>query len=200
MTALSLQAAALADAGRRLAGSRRRGLARAVRVARLAFWLVGALLMGFGLSWTTALDVRAARSDGGHAYLVPFRPLLGVLKASADEPTLPGRSRLVLLEDGRPLGPAHSGRARIRSEGGGAFSHWQDSLYVSASDGSDIRTNGRVYTAKATLRPGNSLRSGIVAAGFAALAAALWLAALNGLALRRLAVLLGAAPAGGPLG
>ena len=55
-------------------------------------------------------------------------------------------SRLVVFENGRPLGPAHACHADIRGLGGGRFSHWGDKVYFSASDNSDPRTNGRKYT------------------------------------------------------
>lgn len=59
----------------------------------------------------------------------------------------PGRevSRLVLTEDGRPLGPEHVGHDAIRLEGRGRYSHWGRMILFSTSDGSDPRTNGRVY-------------------------------------------------------
>ncbi len=58
-----------------------------------------------------------------------------------------GRSYLVLLEDGRELGPAHSAHEEIRKLGQGRYSHWgARSVYFSASDNSDPRTNGRRYT------------------------------------------------------
>jgi hypothetical protein len=57
-----------------------------------------------------------------------------------------GVSRLVLLEDGKPLGPAHQMHDVIRNKGMGRFSHWGDGLHFSASDNSDPRTNGRSYT------------------------------------------------------
>jgi len=55
-------------------------------------------------------------------------------------------SRLVLLEDGAPLGPAHSSHNDIRTHGGGRYSHWTGWLYFSTPDNTDPRTNGRVYT------------------------------------------------------
>jgi hypothetical protein len=55
-------------------------------------------------------------------------------------------SKLVLLENGVPLPLAHSAHADIRSLGGGRYSHWHESLYFATSDGSDPRSNGRVYT------------------------------------------------------
>src|SRR5436853_5305763 len=51
------------------------------------------------------------------------------------------RSRLRLMEDGKPLGPAHASHDDIRSHGGGLFSHWGDDLYFSTSDNSDPRTS-----------------------------------------------------------
>src|SRR5919199_3628057 len=103
-SALSLPAPAaalarLADARKRLGAAERRPLARAVLIASLAFWLVGVLLLELGLPWTTRLDTAAARPDGGHAYVLRFRPFLGVLKAAPDEPTRPGHSGLALFED-----------------------------------------------------------------------------------------------------
>lgn len=56
-----------------------------------------------------------------------------------------GRSRLLVYEDGRPLGPAHSLHETVRQQGRGAFSHWGRSLLYSASDNSDPRSNGRAY-------------------------------------------------------
>ena len=55
-------------------------------------------------------------------------------------------SPLVLLEDGRALGPAHSLHDDIRALGAGRFSHWNGYLWFSSSDGSDPRRNGRRYS------------------------------------------------------
>ena len=55
-------------------------------------------------------------------------------------------SQLLVFEDGRPLGPAHSVHADIRDQGEGRYSHWtREGLYFSASDNTDPRTNGREY-------------------------------------------------------
>lgn len=60
-------------------------------------------------------------------------------------------SRLRLFEDGVELGPAHAMHADIRTIGGGRFSHWGEGptvwLYMSSSDNTDPRFNGRLYTA-----------------------------------------------------
>ncbi len=57
-----------------------------------------------------------------------------------------------LLEDGKPLGLGDCLHADIRRHGGGRFSVWGEQLYLSTSDNSDPRHNGRVYT----LRRGNA--------------------------------------------
>lgn len=52
----------------------------------------------------------------------------------------------VLLEDGKPLPLPRALHADIRNLGKGRYSHWTEgSLYFSASDNSDPRTNGRKY-------------------------------------------------------
>ena len=57
-------------------------------------------------------------------------------------------SDCILMEDGKPLGPAaHAVHEDIRTKGRGAYSHWTaDLLYFSASDNGDPRKNGRAYT------------------------------------------------------
>lgn len=57
-----------------------------------------------------------------------------------------GHSDLLLFEDGKPLGPAHSAHQEIRDKGTGRYSHWGTrSVYFSASDNSDPKTNRRTY-------------------------------------------------------
>jgi hypothetical protein len=55
-------------------------------------------------------------------------------------------SSLRLFEDGLQLGPPHSTHTEITAKDGGRYSHWNDYLVFSASDGSDPRINGRRYT------------------------------------------------------
>jgi SAM-dependent methyltransferase len=52
----------------------------------------------------------------------------------------------MLYENGIPFLEAHVPHGYIRTEGGGLFSHWQDSLFFSTSDNSDPNTNGRRYS------------------------------------------------------
>jgi hypothetical protein len=60
-------------------------------------------------------------------------------------------SQLMLFEDGKQLGPPHALHADIREKGEGRYSHWtREGLYMSASDNSDPRTNGRIYEVAST--------------------------------------------------
>lgn len=68
------------------------------------------------------------------------------LQILTDSNEFPSRSRLILAEDGKPLGPAHQLHSDIMEKGEGRFSHWGGWLYFSASDNSDPRTNGRAYS------------------------------------------------------
>lgn len=87
------------------------------------------------------IPIRASRSDGGHCWL-----------ARLSDAILPGEdldharpSPLRLFEDTRELGPASALIDDIRGGGSGAFCHWGECLYFSASDNSDPNTNGRRY-------------------------------------------------------
>jgi hypothetical protein len=55
-------------------------------------------------------------------------------------------SRVQVYEDGVPLPRPHADHQVIRKQGRGAFSHWTGAIYLSTSDNSDPRTNGRTYT------------------------------------------------------
>lgn len=73
----------------------------------------------------------------------------GVKLDSADNMEFPRRSRLLILENGKPLGPSASSHADIQAKGEGRYSHWSDEfstyLYFSTSDNSDPRHNRRTY-------------------------------------------------------
>ena len=73
------------------------------------------------------------------AYGKPFSVL-------GDSLRYPRRSLTRVLENGRPLGPAHRPHDYILEDGGGQFSHWGATLYFSTPDNSDPHTNGRTYT------------------------------------------------------
>ncbi len=72
---------------------------------------------------------------------------------TGDDLQEPRRSRLMLFEDGVPLGFAHQTHADIEGHGGGRYSHWKDLLIFSTTDGSDPNTNGRRYTISIDMLP-----------------------------------------------
>lgn len=79
--------------------------------------------------------------EEGKAYWFDVDP-----RIPSDDEDHPDRSTLLLLEDGRRLGPPHALHDDIRTKGGGRYSHWKGRLYFSAGDGSDPNENGRLYT------------------------------------------------------
>lgn len=79
---------------------------------------------------------------GGFAYAAP---LPQALAAQADDNSDHMRSRVMLYEDGKPLGIAHCVHDAIRAHGSGRFSHWGETLTFSASDNSDPNANGKHY-------------------------------------------------------
>ena len=81
--------------------------------------------------------------DQGFSWVAPVPEL----KDFADNGESPARSPLVVLENDRPLGPAHASHAAIRANGGGSYSHWQERLFLSTTDDSDPNNNGRRYVA-----------------------------------------------------
>jgi hypothetical protein len=79
------------------------------------------------------------RPDGGVGYVARVR-----LNRSGDKSGGPSLCRL--LEDGKTLPHPRSLHNEIRESGRGRYSHWTEtSVYFSASDSTDPRTNGRKY-------------------------------------------------------
>lgn len=74
--------------------------------------------------------------------------LAGAIYGPGDDVLDPQRSRLTVLEDGAHLGPPHTPAKAIESFGAGAYAHWRQTLYFSASDGSDPLDNGRKYSVR----------------------------------------------------
>lgn len=89
-------------------------------------------------------------ADGGHAWLSKIYSMPELLEriGAPDSSETPDASRLLLLEDGYVLGPAHSLHSAIRTGGCGRYSHWGDEpvLRFSTSDNSDPNLNGRRYS------------------------------------------------------
>ena len=122
--------------------------------------LIPSLVIAAGLFMVSPLELQAAPSgggaintttavyDSGYSYIV--RQDFGI---TADR-SLVSSSTLRVFENGIELGPAHTWHSQIRSLGMGRFSHWGGSdgtsspsaLYFSASDNTDPRQNGRMYT------------------------------------------------------
>lgn len=142
-------------------------MTRAIHRARLERrGAVAALVLGIALACAGVALAGAAerfvleptemRRETGFAWYVSLPPSW---QAGADDVEHPQRSRAVVLEDGRPLGPAHAVHATIREQGRGAFSHWLDQVYFSSSDGSDPRSNGREYVIEIPDAPGDDRQS-----------------------------------------
>jgi glycosyltransferase involved in cell wall biosynthesis len=72
---------------------------------------------------------------------------VGTIFGLGDIVDKPTDSRLFLFEDGKRIGSPHTGIGLIERDGNGNFSHWDGTLYFSASDNSDPNTNRRSYTA-----------------------------------------------------
>ena len=69
----------------------------------------------------------------------------------ADVPENSTRSPLMVYENDKPLGPAHSGHGAIEKDGHGRFSHWKGAgVIFSTSDNSNPNSNGNSYTVRLT--------------------------------------------------
>jgi hypothetical protein len=79
---------------------------------------------------------------GGFGFSSPTFRLNGI----SDSPETPNRSPIIVYEDGKPLGPAHSEHSDIANIGLGRFSHWRGhGIIFSSSDNTDPNLNGREY-------------------------------------------------------
>lgn len=134
------------------------------RLPRWAKFLALAAPVYFGaMHWA---DVTYDPSIQNREYLRrPFLPLLDS-KFSAvahsykfsDVADLPGqhRSDVLLYEDGKLLGPPHSEVYHVAVLGMGRYAHWRANhvaIAFSSSDGTDPKTNGRVYWAERPTEP-----------------------------------------------
>jgi hypothetical protein len=132
-------------------------------VARFAGWMVmlaigGLFVVYFPIAlWLKNSHVPPDAPAGAVWRLTYFRKFSGVGYISqasqfygiSDTNTSMQRSPLILYEDGKPLGPAHSMHDDISNLGNGRFSHWGTAFFLSTSDNSDPSTNGREYWAVA---------------------------------------------------
>lgn len=109
---------------------------------------------------TSSIASSAITSELGAAYVaaVPFDKSLPYVPLG-DTNEQPHRSGLALFENGRALGPPHAPHSQIRERGSGQYSHWNDSIIFSSSDGSDPRINGRIYSFEAPTTVKRPLRT-----------------------------------------
>jgi hypothetical protein len=121
--------------------------AMAASVALLLLNLVSGWLLWFTPDVSYTIASSAIRPEIGQAYAAVLdRGTSWAYRMPTDSAATPSASRLQLFEDGHPLGPPHSLHADIREKAGGRFSNWDDALIFAASDGSDPRSNGRIYS------------------------------------------------------
>lgn len=110
--------------------------------------LISAGLGGIsGPLYSQALNPSDIVHDQGCAYVTKIAkgPLAWPLFEYIGDSNYSIASRLQLFENGKPLSNPHALHADIRSPGNSAYSHWHSSLWFSASDCSDPRTNGKRY-------------------------------------------------------
>jgi hypothetical protein len=170
----------LMNAYRRLLLKLRRQLPDAHRVIVVGYWtslaVTAMALVALPCLWwqggVLELSIRAFRIRGedGLAYRVRMWPMISKnthwswIGVEVEDPPawlfqVPPdcedgqRSTLVLYEDGKALGPAHSPYEDVVAEGRGRFVHLADKLVFSASDNSNPRRNGRRYTIREFSRP-----------------------------------------------
>lgn len=148
------------------------------RAQKVYRWALGAMALlalavgQTGVRQSFVLEPSSFQPVKDVAFSAPLsRPAVSAAPDSNDDPQ---RSSLTLLEDGRPLGPAHSVHESIWTKGNGAYSHWGESVIFSASDNSDPRTNGRRYEISAHVPRSYLFRGLALAAAGAALLALLW--------------------------
>jgi uncharacterized membrane protein len=108
---------------------------------------------------TWQFDPTDIRHDDGYSYtwVAPKLTLAPIAIVWSDSIADSQRSNLQLFEDGLPLRSAHSLHETIRRIGVGHYSHWGDRVLFASSDNSDPRSNGRVYEARAYVKPADQL-------------------------------------------
>ncbi|MEW6264278.1 MAG: hypothetical protein AB1641_14505 [Thermodesulfobacteriota bacterium] len=89
-------------------------------------------------------------------------PLSAFFDFNADTEAALTRSRAVLYENDRELGPANIYHSRIGTIGRGTYSHWQDTVIFSASDNSDPRVNPYLYRVMFKATPHRWFIAGLV--------------------------------------
>jgi hypothetical protein len=117
----------------------------AIAVYSIAAWWLNATFTGIRGRENLFLVAPYRKLEGA-----AFISIRGTAKfeAMVDDEAHPNRSPMIVYEDDKPLGPAHSLHRDIATIGMGRFSHWEKSGFIfSSSDNSDPNSNGRVYRA-----------------------------------------------------
>ncbi len=86
---------------------------------------------------------RLGLAERGNAYVAELPPVYDEL---ADDEENPQRSPLILYEDGKPLGPAHSSVEDVMALGKGRYLHLKGQLVFSPSDNGDPNAPWRKYS------------------------------------------------------
>ena len=131
---------------------------RAVSASSLISLIVGmcglvASLAGISVKIEHRIDPRSIALLLDYQFYVrardALRPALrNVVSTKSDSSANPRRSQLVMLEAGVPLAQPHAPHEEILKLGRGRFSHWDQHIHFSSSDGSDPRFNERAYVAR----------------------------------------------------
>ena len=126
----------------------RRGQWTSISLALLTCVLIAGMAAwsALGIYRSAELARSSMQQQEQNRYVAPGPKASWFLRIPSDGVDRPRRSRLVVKEDGKPLGPAHSLHADIAETGSGRFSHWDSWVVFSSSDNSDPRANGRNYT------------------------------------------------------
>ena len=116
---------------------------------------------------TKKLSNKSKKTDAGNTGVelkltMPFDRLDGLcfktdctnLRFLGDNETYPNLSPLELLENGVAIGQPHSLHKEIIELGMGRYSHWEENLYFSTTDGSDPNSNGKSYSIRIANLPG----------------------------------------------
>ncbi|MDR3640145.1 MAG: SGNH/GDSL hydrolase family protein [Humidesulfovibrio sp.] len=93
-----------------------------------------------------AIDGVTLHEPRGFGYFLILKQQRNLfLKAVSDDDSGKNQSKAVLMENERPLGPAHEPDTVVQQHGQGRFNHWKDQFCFSTSDNSDPRSNGSAY-------------------------------------------------------
>jgi len=130
-----------------------------ILVALLSIAAIGVLALSVAIDSVhrerieIVIDSERVQQELPGAFEVPLAPETPLyLDCRGDTLASGGVSDLRLYENDLAIGPPHVAHQQIREKSAGRYSHWHRRLIFSTSDGSDPRTNGRVYRATVTLR------------------------------------------------